>query len=925
MNEKKIIIKKAKENNLKSIDIEIPHNTLTVITGVSGSGKSTLAFDTIYAEGYRRFVESLSAYVRQFLERQNKPDVEVIKGLPPAVAIEQKKFSRNPRSTVGTTTEIYDYIRLLYGKIGTTICKCGRTIEKSSPSSVTKHLIEHFINEKIYILFCISSKVLDFQEELERLKKLGFFRVYHSINNEVIDFDAITSIHKEEIASIYVLVDRLTISNEEDSRTRLSDSIEQAFKVGEGRIYIYNLNQNHIFSFSSFYECPYCEIVYQEPDARLFSFNNPYGACPQCQGFGRTMGVDEELVIPNPNLTLLNGAIHPFRTPAYVKYQTKLLSEATKKHIPVDKPINQFTQEQRDFLWDGSSSFEGINGFFKQLELASYKIQNRLMINRYRGYTKCRACGGSRLRTSARRVFVSGKSIPDLIFLPFNELAKFFNNLQLTEHQIDIVGQVVKEIKLRIQLLLDIGLEYLTLDRMTQTLSGGEAQRINLSSALGSSLVGTVYILDEPSIGMHSVDTKRLLNILHKLKNIGNTVIVVEHDPEIIENAEFLIDMGPGAGEKGGEIVYSGDVKGIFKEKNSVTGQYLSGKKKIPIPDKRLQGDGKKIVLKNPRANNLKIDTVEFPLGCIVSVTGVSGSGKSTLINEVLFNGLAKMHSGYEDYIKNFEKLTGYHYISKVEMIDQSSIGKSSRSTPVTYTGVFDYIRDLFANTQQAKQLGLSSSYFSFNIPGGRCEACEGEGTQVIDMQFLSDVRLECEVCHGTRYKKEARSILFKDKSIVDVLKMTINEAIDFFDGEKKITRRLEVLRDVGLDYLRLGQSSSMLSGGEAQRIKLANQLELTRNSDVLFIFDEPTTGLHLDDILKLMKCFYKLIENGNSVLIIEHNLHVIASSDWIIDLGPGAGEKGGLVVATGTPEDVMKVKESLTGKALIKFFDRWK
>lgn len=925
MKEKKIIIKKAKENNLKSIDIEIPHNTLTVITGVSGSGKSTLAFDTIYAEGYRRFVESLSAYVRQFLERQNKPDVEFIKGLPPAVAIEQKKFSRNPRSTVGTTTEIYDYIRLLYGKIGTTICKCGRVIEKSTPSSASQYLIDNNLKEKVYILFSISAKAVDIKEEFERLKKLGFFRLYHSVKNEVFDFDEVESVEPEEISSIYILVDRLAIGKSKELRTRLSDSIEQAFKIGEGRIYIYSLDQNKIFSFSNFYECPYCEIVYQEPDARLFSFNNPFGACPNCQGFGRTMGIDEELVIPDTRLSILNRPIHPFRTYAYTKYQTTLLSEATKIGISVDKPLNKFSQDEIDFLWEGNGVYEGINGFFEKIEDHSYKIQNRLLLNRYRGYTKCRACYGSRLRTSARRVFVSNKSIPELIHLPFNELAEFFNNLELTEHQLEIVEQVLREIKTRIQLLLDIGLGYLSLDRMTQTLSGGEAQRINLSSALGSSLVGTVYILDEPSIGMHSVDTQRLLNILNKLKNIGNTVIVVEHDPDIIAEADFLIDMGPGAGESGGKVVFSGDYSNIFKEEESITGQYLSGKLKIPFPETRATGNGKKICLFNPRANNLKIGKVEIPLGCIVAVTGVSGSGKSSLINEVLFNGLSKMLSGYEDYIKNFEKLQGHHYISKVEMIDQSSIGKSSRSTPATYTGVFDYIRDLFASTQQSKQLGLSSSYFSFNISGGRCDSCEGEGTQVIDMQFLSDVRLQCEVCQGTRYKKEARGILYNGKSIVDVLNMTVNEAIKFFETEKKITRRLEVLKDVGLDYLRLGQSSSMLSGGEAQRLKLANQLELTKNSETLFIFDEPTTGLHLDDISKLLNCFHKLIENGSSVLIIEHNLHVIASSDWIIDLGPGAGENGGEVVATGTPESIMKVKDSLTGNALIKFFDRWK
>lgn len=918
-----ISVKGANLHNLKNISVEIPHNKLTVITGVSGSGKSTLAFDTIYAEGQRRFVESLSAYARQFLERMNKPDVESINGLPPAIAIEQKPPSRNPRSTVGTSTEIYDYLRLLYGRIGTTICRsCGKVVKKDSPQSVVDEIMKFDEGDRLYILFPLSQQARNLEDEIKKIEQKGFFRIILKDSDEIIDIHTDTVPEDTEIINTFVLADRVVVHNDKESATRLNESIELAMAIGDGMVIIKNLTNQTFLKFSSHFECADCDIMYQEPEPRLFSFNNPFGACPTCQGFGRTIGIDEELVFPDKNKSIRKGAIHPFRTQGYANFLRDLIMVAPLHNIPLDEPIQTFSKEQMDFLWAGDEIYPGLNGLFQMLEEGHYKVHYRVMTSRYRGYTKCKACGGSRLRTSARQVFIRDSSIPDLIHMPLGEVLKFLENLNLNEYEFSVVGQVMKELVWRIQLLVDIGLEYLTLDRLSHTLSGGEAQRINLSSALGSSLVGTLYVLDEPSIGMHPRDTGRLLSILDRLKNLGNTIIVVEHDPDIIRHADCIVDIGPKAGEQGGEIIYSGAFAGVMNAKNSLTGAYLSGKLDIPIPELRIRGNGKKIVLHKPKENNLKMSQVVFPLGCMTVVTGVSGSGKSSLVYDVLYAGLRKLLVGFDEHVGAFEKIEGYSHLDGVEMVDQSSIGKSSRSTPITYIKVFDLIRELFASTQAAKQMGWKPGYFSFNVPGGRCEVCEGEGTVTVDMQFLPDVHLECEACKGTRYKKEARSILYKGKSIVDVLNMTVDEALEFFGDIHKIVKKMQVLKDVGLGYLKMGQPSSMLSGGESQRIKLANHLESDYHDNILYIFDEPTTGLHLDDISKLLTCFHRLVEKGNSVLIIEHNLHIISSADWIIDLGPEAGENGGEIVATGTPEQIAHSKNSYTGKALKVFLN---
>lgn len=919
---KVISVKGAKLHNLKNISVDIPHNKLTVISGVSGSGKSTLAFDTIYAEGQRRFVESLSAYARQFLERMGKPDVDSISGLPPAIAIEQRPAAKNPRSTVGTATEIYDYLRLLFGRIGETICrKCGKTVKKDNPSSVIKNLLNWNEDDKLYILFPISPQVRNIDDELKKFRTLGFFRLLLKDNNEVIDYESGSLPEGTPVEDIFILADRLVIRKDSDSITRLSDSVETAFDAGGGRIVIRNISNGEELRFSSKYECTDCEILYEEPEPRLFSFNNPYGACPSCQGFGRTIDIDEDLIIPDKSKSLRMGAIHPFRTAGFSKYQRDLVRVAAKHDIPLDAPVQSLTDEQNSLVWEGVDDYIGINGFFTQLEENSYKLHYRVLISRYRGYTRCKACGGSRLRTSARQVFVGGKSIPDLIKMPLDSLFEFFSNLQLNEYQLHVVSQVIRELKWRLQLLVDIGLEYLTLDRLSHSLSGGEAQRINLSTALGSSLVGTLYVLDEPSIGMHPRDTGRLLKILNKLRDLGNTIIVVEHDPDIINNADFLVDIGPNAGEHGGEIVFAGRLDEIQASTKSLTAMYLTGKKKINITRKRNKVNKKVLTLFRPRLNNLKIDKVEFPMSCMTVVTGVSGSGKSTLVHDVLYAGLKRELGGIEPLAGSYDKIDGYYNLEQIEMVDQSPIGRSSRSTPITYTKVFDTIRDVFASTQAAKQMGWKPGHFSFNVPGGRCEVCEGEGSVTVEMQFLPDVHLECEACKGTRYKKEARSILFKEKSIVDVLNMTVDEAAAFFQEIPRITKKLNILRDVGLGYLRLGQPSNMLSGGESQRIKLASHLETSDTTEKMFIFDEPTTGLHLDDISKLLECFRRLVDAGHSVIIIEHNIHIIASADWIIDLGPEAGEKGGNIVACGTPEHISRVPESYTGKALKEFY----
>jgi excinuclease ABC subunit A len=917
-----ISIRGAALHNLKHIDVDIPHNKLTVITGISGSGKSSLAFDTLYAEGQRRFVESLSAYARQFLERMNKPDVETISGLPPAVAIEQRKQGKNPRSTVGTTTEVYDYLRLLFGRIGVTRCRnCNKIVHKDTPDSVVKRILRQKEGTKIYILAPLSPQTRQIAREFKKFQEGGYFRFLNLGSETIHEYEDVDAYRDALPEEIFILIDRMIIRKDEDTITRLTDSVEQAFKAGNGKIKIQLLGQNKYLNFSTRYECADCDIVYVEPEPRLFAFNNPFGACPVCQGFGRTIGIDEDLVIPDKSKSILNGAIQPFRTPRFSEYQISLITEAKKNNIPVDIPYIELTSEQKDFVWEGGGNYAGINGLFKMLEDNNYKMHYRILISRYRGFTDCVACGGSRLRTSARQVFVGNKNIPELIKMPIEELAVFMKNLKLTKHQNEIVGQVLSEIIRRLDMLVDIGLHYLTLDRLTHTLSGGEAQRINLSAALGSSLVGTLYVLDEPSIGMHPRDTDKLLNILYKLRNLGNTIVVVEHDPDIITRADYLIDLGPRAGEHGGEIIYAGDIKGIVNNTKSQTGLYLSGKKKIPVPAERRQGNGHKIILRKPRKHNLKMDEVEFPLGCMTVVTGVSGSGKSTLIHDVLFNGLRKALTGTKEESGLFEKISGWIWIENVELVDQSAIGKSTRSTPITYTKTFDHIRELFASTQAAKQLGWKPGHFSFNVPGGRCEVCNGEGFVTVDMQFLPNVTLVCESCRGSRYKREAKNILYKGKSIVDVLNMTVDEALGFFKDESKITKKLQLLADVGLGYLRLGQPSTHLSGGEAQRIKLASHLDTNYSSNMLFIFDEPTTGLHLDDINKLLDCFNRLIDKGHTVIIIEHNLNIISSADHLIDLGPEAGDQGGFVVASGTPEQVAK-SGTHTGNALRKFFE---
>jgi len=922
---KYIKVRNAHLNNLKNINVDIPRSNLTVITGVSGSGKSTLAFDTIYAEGQRRFVESLSSYARQFLERMNKPDVDSIEGLPPAVAIEQTPPSKNPRSTVGTSTEIYDYLRVIFGRIGKTYCETsGNLVKKDSPESVVKELIKWSENTKFYILFKIIDNTTDVKGEVKKCIENGIFRAVNSTDFTMMD------IENEELPKgvrpddFYMLVDRLILKHDNDNLSRLNDSIESAFTLGHGRISIYNLDEKKVYNFSNIYEDSESGRQYLEPEPKLFSFNNPYGACPKCQGFGRTIDIDPELIIPDKTLSLEKGAIACFSGNSHSTHLNDLIDITKKNQIRSNVPYAKLNEVELDIVWNGKDKYWGINKFFKEIEDKNYKVQNRVLLARYRGYTTCSSCKGSRLRTSARQVFVNDKNIPNLSEVSLEKLNDYINTLKLSKYENEIIGQVLDEIKWRLGLLIDIGLEYLTLNRLTHTLSGGEFQRINLSTALGSSLVGTLYVLDEPSTGMHPRDTNRLIKILHKLRNIGNTIIVVEHDPDIMKEANYILDIGPEAGENGGNIVFEGSYKQLLRDNLSTTAHYLNGKKIIPIPKKRRKGNGESLLVKNATENNLNIKEVKIPLGTMTLITGVSGSGKSTLVHDIIYGGIKRFLGAYNGKVGKFEKIEGMDNFNDIEMVDQTPIGKSSRSTPATYTKVFDYIREEYSKTQISKQMGLRPGYFSFNVDGGRCEACEGEGLITVDMQFLPDVKLPCESCNGTRYKRETRNILIDGKSIVDVLNMTINQATDFFQFNKKISNKLEILQSVGLGYLKLGQPSTMLSGGEAQRIKLAAHLESKKGENNIYIFDEPTTGLHLDDISKLIKCFNQLIEKGHTVLIIEHNMHMIASADHIIDLGPEAGDSGGEIVITGTPEKVAKNKKSYTAKALKEFFNNY-
>ena len=915
---KHITITHARVNNLKDISCEIPRNALTVISGVSGSGKSSLAFETLYAEGQRRFVESLSSYARQFLDRMNKPDVESITGLPPAIAIEQRGFARNPRSTVATQTEIYDYLRLLYGRIGTTICTCGREVRKDTPAHAATVISEWNEGDRLYILFPIHIGEHSFDHAIQSLIENGFYRAVMPASSDIIDLQehALSSIDDSD--QMLMLGDRIIIKKDEAFVSRLTESLETAFSLGHGRVTVRNISSMDDACFSNVHECAFCNIEYQEPEPRLFSFNSPFGACKTCQGFGRSVGLDTSLVIPDMHLSLQKGAIHPFRTAGFTEYHRDSLDFARRHSIPDAIPYSMLTERQRTMLWEGDALFPGINGFFAYAEeKAAAKVGYRVLLSRYRGYTTCHECNGARLRKSARRVFIAGKTLPEIIRMTIAQAFAWFDALQVSESQFKIAEMVLKEIHSRLRMLVEIGLEYITLDRMAHTLSGGESQRITLATSLGSSLVGTLYVLDEPSIGLHHRDTWRLMQLLKRLRSLGNTVVVVEHDPEIIASADHVIDIGPKAGELGGEIMFSGTVKDMLASNESLTGQYLSGKKNIDIPKKRSKGNGHFLEIIEPKERNLKGDTVSIPLGCITVVTGVSGSGKSTLVHEVLAPALKKKYAGFAGSIGACKDILGAGNLQAVEIVDQSPIGKSSRSTPVTYTKAFDAIRDLFAETPASKQLGWRAGHFSFNVPGGRCETCEGEGSVTVEMQFLPDITLPCESCKGTRYKKEARDIHYKGASIVDVLGMTVHEALAFFAGNKRIINKLQVLSDVGLGYVRLGQPSTKLSGGEAQRIKLATAIDDSRSEKTLFVFDEPTTGLHLDDINTLLMCFRALVEKGHSVIIIEHHLNIIAAADYVIDLGPEAGEEGGYVIASGTPEEIMKEKRSHTGKAL--------
>ncbi len=915
----KIILKGAREHNLKNINLEIQKNQLVVFTGVSGSGKSSLVFDTIYAEGQRRFVESLSSYARQFLERMNKPDLDFIYGISPAVAIEQKTGARNPRSTVGTSTEVYDYLRLLFARIGITYCfECGNIVKKDSVATITQWLEEKDEESKFYLTFPMHQhEGRNVAEELSHLVKKGFYRIFYK--NKLIDLNSSESLPKKK-DNIFVIIERFKIKKGR-VRELLASSIEITLKEGEGKLTIINADTNELKHFNNQYEC--CGIKYSEPEPRFFSFNNPYGACPVCQGFGKTIGIDMEKVIPNPDLTILEGAIAPWRTPKFSKYLRDLIRVAKDNKIPINIPFRQLSESQLNKIMSGFDKFIGIDPFFKKLEQKTYQMHIRILLSKYRGYTTCTSCKGSRLRKEALQIKIKFKSMLDIVKMPINKLYEFFEELELTNYENEIAGSVLKEIHKRLKFLNDVGLSYLTLDRLSSTLSGGETQRINLATSLGSALIGTLYVLDEPSIGLHPRDNGKLISILKSLRDIGNTVLVVEHDSDMMREADYIFDIGPKAGKNGGEIVASGTYQEILKDEKSLTGLYLSGKKQIPLPEKRNMEETIKIKISGAAENNLKNLSVEIPLLKFVAITGVSGSGKSTLVHDIIYGGIAKMLGKNPDKIGKYKSIEGISSIEEIEIVDQSPIGKSPRSNPISYVKGYEIIRDIFAATPQARLRGYKPGFFSFNVDGGRCDTCKGDGFVKIEMQFLADLYLECDDCKGTRFKKELREVTYKGKNIVDVLNFTVDEAVEFFSGNERILTFLKILQDVGLGYIHLGQPSNTLSGGEAQRIKLAKHLiSQQKNNHTLFIFDEPTTGLHFDDIDKLLKCFNVLVENKNSVIIIEHNLDVIKCADYVIDLGPDAGDKGGEVVAVGTPEEIAINEKSITGKYLKPFLN---
>ncbi|HKV63011.1 MAG TPA: excinuclease ABC subunit UvrA [Candidatus Acidoferrum sp.] len=941
-----IRVRGARVHNLKNISVEIPHNAITVVTGVSGSGKSSLAFDTIYAEGQRRYVESLSAYARQFLERMEKPDVDEISGIAPAVAIRQKNSTRNPRSNVGTSTEIYDYLRLLFARCGQTFCiKCGAEVRRDSPDEIATRILSLAPGRRFYVLHQFrvaaptgasaskraSKKTAGapppelLRQALLDLQKRGFNRLYQA--GKIHEFSSPETLLDIDFSKpVYVLVDRLAVNPE--SRARLVDSIEICYREGQGEAILEFVadgsgNAAERLTFNERFECKNDGTLYQEPEPRLFSFNNPYGACPRCQGFGNTIDFDLNLVVPDPSKSLDDGAIEPWTKPRYRVLFQEAKKWARGRGIPTSVPWRQLSAEQRRLILEGDpeNDYEGVKGFFNWLERKKYKLHVRVFLSRFRGYATCPDCGGTRLRAEARAVRMAGKAITEVCKLTVKEARTFFSTLQLSEGHLKIADKILEEIRTRLQFLDEVGLDYLTLDRLTSTLSGGESQRIQLATSLGSHLVGALYVLDEPSIGLHPRDTQRLIDILKSLRDLGNTVLVVEHDPDTIQAADCVIDLGPGAGELGGKLLFAGTYAAMLDEHKSLTGRYLSGELRIPVPNVRHKPVGKFLRLYGASLHNLQNLDLMMPLGTLTVVTGVSGSGKSTLVHDVLYKALAAQRVGGS--IKEFcDRLEGDSEIREVVIVDQSPIGRTPRSNPATYLKAFDAIRDVFAETPDAKRRGYAAGHFSFNVPGGRCETCQGDGTVTVEMQFLADVELICEECRGTRFKSGVLEVKYHGKNVHEVLQLTVREALAFFVNVPKIVSKLRVLNEIGLGYLRLGQSATTLSGGEAQRLKLAAHLSRTDNEGILYILDEPTTGLHFDDIAKLLSAFRKLLEGGASLLVIEHNLDVIKSADWLIDLGPEGGDQGGKIMATGTPEQVARNTQSHTARFLAKILN---
>src|SRR5438034_1014594 len=954
-----IVVRGARTHNLKNVDLTLPPRSLIVMTGVSGSGKSSLAFDTIYAEGQRRYVESLSAYARQFLERMEKPDVDVIEGICPAIAIRQKNSIRNPRSTVGTTTEIHDYLRLLYARVGRTFCRaCGREVIRETPEVVATRLSALAAGTRLLVGFdmpivataplatrdtepeaedeeVIGDAVDDeagspqpdlpdlidpVAETLAALRRKGFGRLY--LDGQTVTLEDVDPASVKDRSTLQVIVDRVKIDGE--IRARLTDSIETAYTEGGGAAFAIEVADERVHRFSERFECRECNLQYEIPQPRLFSFNNPFGACPVCHGFGNIIELDMDLVVPDPSKSIQQGAIEPWSKPHYRAQLVDLKRAARKGKVRLDVPWSALTNDEKQFVVDGAEArgdseavYGGIRGFFRWLERKKYKVHVRVFLSRYRGYLVCPDCGGTRLRREARDVRVAGRTIDQVSSLTVQAAQAFFSGLPLTEKEAAIAEKVLKEIQRRLSFLRDVGLDYLTLDRLSSTLSGGEAQRINLATSLGSALVGTLYVLDEPSIGLHSRDNQRLIDILRQLRDQGNTVLVVEHDADMIKVADHIVDLGLGAGEQGGRVVYSGSLDGLMHEPRSLTAKYLRQELAIPVPTLRRRGTGQKIRLLGVSEHDLNDIDISIPLNTLTVVTGVSGSGKSTIVHDVLYAAIKRAKGGWDKRVGTFAKLEGVEFITDTVLVDQAPIGRTPRSNPVTYLKAFDPIRELFAATKDARSRGLTASHFSFNVPGGRCEACQGEGEVRVEMQFLADVFVPCDQCDGKRFKPQVLEVRYRGRTIHQVLDLTVREALTFFSSSPKVLRRLQVLDEIGLGYLRLGQPATTLSGGEAQRIKIAAHLSSHGGERLLYILDEPTTGLHFDDIAKLLTAFRKLLEAGHSLLVIEHNLDVIKTADCIIDLGPEGGEDGGSIVATGTPEQVAVVETSHTGRYL--------